>query len=94
MTGSLAFECSIGGVTAKIEAAATSGITKIIVPRTNMQDVLIDEKFSNMVEVVPVDSLDEVLEHALIQSDEKASLVNRLSKVVDKLTSVPDTRLA
>jgi len=97
MTGSLSVRgevLPIGGVTAKIEAAAKSGISKIIVPRTNMQDVLIDEKFTSMVEVVPVDSLDEVLEHALIQSEEKASLVDRLSKVVDKLTSVPDTRLA
>ena len=97
MTGSLSVRgevLPIGGVTAKIEAAAKSGISKIIVPRTNMQDVLIDEKFNSMVEVVPVDSLDEVLEHALIQSKEKAGLVDRLSKVVDKLTSVPDKRLA
>ena len=97
MTGSLSVRgevLPIGGVTAKIEAAAKSGISKVIVPRTNMQDVLIDEKFTSMVEVVPVDSLDEVLEHALIQSEKKAGLVDRLSKVVDKLTSVPDTRPA
>jgi len=45
-----------------------------------------------MVDVIAVDSLDEVLEHALIQSEEKDSLVDRLSKVVDKLTSIPDKR--
>ncbi|MEC9117986.1 MAG: S16 family serine protease, partial [Candidatus Thermoplasmatota archaeon] len=93
MTGSLSVRgevLPIGGVTAKIEAAAKSGITRIIVPRTNMRDVLIDEKYQSMVDVIAVDSLDEVLEHALIQSEEKDSLVDRLSKVVDKLTSIPD----
>ncbi len=93
MTGSLSVRgevLPIGGVTAKIEAAAKSGITRVIVPRTNMRDVLIDEKYQSMVEVIAVDSLDEVLEHALIQSEEKNSLVDRLSKVVDKLTSIPD----
>ncbi len=93
MTGSLSVRgevLPIGGVTAKIEAAAKSGITRVIVPRTNMRDVLIDEKYQSMVDVIAVDSLDEVLEHALIQSDEKDSLVDRLSKVVDKLTSIPD----
>ena len=93
MTGSLSVRgevLPIGGVTAKIEAAAKSGITRIIVPRTNMRDVLIDEKYQAMVDVIAVDSLDEVLEHALIQSEEKDGLVDRLSKVVDKLTSIPD----
>ena len=55
-----------------------------------MRDVLIDEKYQSMVEVIAVDSIDEVLEHALIQSEEKNRLGDRLSKVVDKLTSIPD----
>ena len=50
----------------------------MIIPRSNLQDVLIDEKYESMVEVLPVDSLDEVLQHALVGAEEKVSLVERL----------------
>lgn len=89
MTGSLSVRgevLPIGGVTAKIEAAARSGIKTIVVPRANMQDVLLDEKFEKMVEVVPVDTLDEVMEYALIMHEQKESLVERLGAVIDRLT--------
>ena len=39
-----------------------------------------------MVEVVPVDTLDEVMEFALIKHDQKAGLVERLGQVIDRLT--------
>ena len=48
MTGSLTVRgevLPIGGVSAKIEAAVRSGIEKVIIPRSNLQDVLIDEKY-------------------------------------------------
>ena len=92
MTGSLSVRgevLPIGGVTAKIEAAARSGIKTIVIPRANMQDVLLDEKFENMVTVVPVDSLDEVMQFALIKHAEKAGLVERLGLVIDRLTPIP-----
>ena len=37
--------------------------------------MLIDEKYEAMVEVLPVDSLDEVLQHALVGAEEKVTLV-------------------
>lgn len=89
MTGSLSVRgevLPIGGVTAKIEAAARSGIKTVVIPRANMQDVLLDEKFEKMVEVVPVDTLDEVMEYALIMHEQKESLVERLGAVIDRLT--------
>lgn len=89
MTGSLSVRgevLPIGGVTAKIEAAARSGVKTIVVPRSNMQDVLLDDTFEEMVEVVAVDTLDEVMEYALIKHEHKASLVERLSSVIDRLT--------
>ncbi len=48
MTGSLSVRgevLPIGGVSAKIEAAAKSGIRKVVIPRSNLNDVLIDDKF-------------------------------------------------
>jgi len=89
MTGSLSVRgevLPIGGVTAKIEAAASSGIKAVIVPRANMQDVLLDDKYQDMVEVIAVDSLDEVMRHALIKHEHKESLVERLTSVIDILT--------
>ena len=57
-----------------------------------LQDVLIDEKYESMVEVLPVDSLDEVLQHALVGAEEKVSLVERLANVIDTISSVPDSQ--
>lgn len=89
MTGSLSVRgevLPIGGVTAKIEAAARSGIKTVIIPRANEQDVLLDTKYESMIEVLPVDTLDEVMEYALIKHAEKAGLVERLGAVIDRLT--------
>lgn len=91
MTGSLSVRgevLPIGGVTAKIEAAARSGIKTVIIPRANLQDVLLDTKYESMIEVIAVDTLDEVMEYALIKHAEKAGLVERLGAVIDRLTPV------
>lgn len=89
MTGSLSVRgevLPIGGVTAKIEAAAAAGVKTVVIPRANMQDVLLDDKYVDIVDVIPVDSLDEVMEQALIKHDHKAGLVERLGNVIDRLT--------
>ncbi len=93
MTGSLTVRgevLPIGGVSAKIEAAVKSGIKRVVIPRSNMNDVLIDEKYESQVEILAVDSLDEVLEHALVGKEEKVSLVERLAKVIDTISSGTD----
>ncbi len=69
MTGSLSVRgdvLPIGGVTYKIEAAAKAGIKKVIIPRSNLDDVLIEDRYRSMVEVIPVDHIEEVLQNALI----------------------------
>jgi len=95
MTGSLSVRGEIlpvGGVTDKIEAAAKSGIEKVVIPRANLQDVLMDEKWEKKIEVFAVDSLDEVLEYALVGAEEKVSLVERLAKVIDTIAKGTDTQ--
>ncbi|MDP6906716.1 MAG: ATP-dependent protease LonB [Candidatus Thalassarchaeaceae archaeon] len=92
MTGSLSVRgevLPIGGVTAKIEAAAKSGINKVIIPRANLKDVLIDDQYKDQVEVIAVDTLDEVMENALVSNENKSSLVERLGSVIDRLTPNP-----
>jgi Lon-like ATP-dependent protease len=91
MTGSLSVRgevLPVGGVTAKIEAAARSGIKTVLIPQANEQDVLLDEEFAQVIEVIPVSTLDEVMEHALVSGDSKVSLVERLGAVIDILTPI------
>ena len=88
MTGSLSVRgevLPIGGVTAKIESAAKSGIKTVVIPRANSQDVLLDRQYED-IEVIAVDTLDEVMQQALVIGDKKTSLVERLSAVIDRLT--------
>ncbi len=85
MTGSLSVRgevLPIGGATPKIEAAAQVGIKKVIVPKANMNDVLIEERYRSMVEIVYVETLDEVLQHVLMQSAQKKSLVDKLAAIL------------
>ena len=44
-----------------------------------------------MVQIIPVDSLDEVLEHALVGEQEKVSLVERLANVIDTFSATSDS---
>ena len=83
MTGSLSVHGTVlpvGGITAKIEAAAKAGIKKVIIPKANMQDVLIEEEYKDMVEIIPVSTLKEVLEHALV-GDKREMLIQKLTSI-------------
>ncbi len=88
MTGSLSVRgevLPIGGVTAKIEASVRSGIKRVIIPHANANDVLLDDRFVEQAEIIPVETLDEVLEHALVADEKKSGLVKRLESVIDRL---------
>ena len=68
MTGSLSIRGTvlpIGGATAKVEAAVKAGIKKVLVPKANLNDVLIEDDYKDKIEVIPVETLPEVIEHAL-----------------------------
>ncbi|MFT4947622.1 MAG: Lon-like ATP-dependent protease [Natronomonas sp.] len=87
MTGSLSVRgdvLPVGGVTHKIEAAAKSGIDKIIIPKANEQDVMIEPEYKDQVEIIPVSHISEVLEVALAGEPEKDSLVDRLKSITGR----------
>ena len=84
MTGSLSVRgdvLPVGGVTHKIEAAAKAGCKRVIIPAANEQDVMIEDEFEEMIEVIPVSHISEVLEIALEGEPEKDSLVDRLKSI-------------
>jgi Lon-like ATP-dependent protease len=81
MTGSLSVRgdvLPIGGVTYKIEAAAKAGLKTVIIPRANEQDVMIEDEFAEMIDIVPVSHISEVLDVALVGDPEKDGFVDRL----------------
>ncbi|WP_423751201.1 ATP-dependent protease LonB [Salinirarus marinus] len=84
MTGSLSVRgdvLPVGGVTHKIEAAAKAGCDRVIIPEANMQDVMIEDEYKEMVEIIPVEHISEVLDVALEGEAEKDSLVDRLKHI-------------
>ncbi len=92
MTGSLSvlgLVLPVGGVTAKIEAAAKIGIKKVLIPKANMIDVLIEDDYADKIQVVPCDTLFDVLEHALEESAQKRTLLEKLHALEAGLAGGP-----
>jgi len=93
MTGELSIRGKVkpvGGVAAKIEAAIQAGCKKVIIPKENWQ-----ARFSHMdceTQIIPVDTLSEVLEGALltekVRETVKVSLAEKdiaIHKVLKKM---------
>jgi len=55
----------VGGVTYKVEAAIDAGMKYVIVPRTNIQDIVLEKDRLKKIKIIPVDTIVEVLEHIL-----------------------------
>jgi len=90
MTGSLSVRgdvLPVGGVTFKIEAAAKAGIKTVLIPRTNLDDVLIEERFRPLVTVIPVDTINDVLKYALVPQNTEGFL-SKLRKMAIRSTEV------
>ena len=89
LTGSLSVRgqvLPVGGVTAKIEAAAETGVTKVLIPAMNMQDVLLDSKYKDMVKIIPVSTLKDVLDNILVAGPRKEGLLEKLAKFLPSST--------
>jgi ATP-dependent Lon protease len=77
MTGSLSVRgdvLPVGGVTFKIEAAVKAGIKTVLIPRSNIDDVMIEERYRSLVDVIPVDHIEDVLKHALVPENNEGFL--------------------
>ncbi|MFT4312842.1 MAG: ATP-dependent protease LonB [Candidatus Woesearchaeota archaeon] len=66
MTGSLSVRGTIlpvGGVTYKVEAAIEAEIKRVIVPHSNMDDIVLSKSQAKSIEIIPVHTLLDVLEN-------------------------------
>ncbi|MCI4353297.1 MAG: ATP-dependent protease LonB [Thermoplasmata archaeon] len=92
MTGSLSVRgqvLPVGGVTAKVEAAADAGLKRVLVPADNLSDLVLENRYLNQIEVIPVQTLRDVLRYALVgQGAKKESLLERLAAMVHATTRI------
>ncbi|MBS3062448.1 MAG: ATP-dependent protease LonB [Candidatus Diapherotrites archaeon] len=85
MTGSLSVRgevLPVGGVTAKVQAAIVAGFKEVIVPKANLEDVILPKSELAKIRVHPVSTLSEVLELAFEKTESKAKLLSSLRKLL------------
>ncbi len=84
----------IGGATAKIEAAAEAGMKKVLIPKSNMKDVMIEKKYEDMIEIIPTETLSDVLENILISGSKKDNLIEKMKSIGSRVAEkVPQTTI-
>jgi Lon-like ATP-dependent protease len=69
MTGSLSVRgevLAVGGITAKVEAAIDAGMKRVIVPKSNKNDIFVDKHKLKNIKVIPVAKIQEVLKESMV----------------------------
>ena len=77
MTGSLSVRgevLAIGGVTAKVEAAIEAGIKRVIIPKTNENDLILSKEQKEKIKIIPAETIKDVLKEALIWKGKESIL--------------------
>ncbi len=90
MTGSLSVRGTVlpvGGVTAKVEAAIDAGLKKVIIPRPNYNDIVLDENHKDRIEILPAETIMDVLENALVISPERQKFIDRVRNIFKPIVS-------
>ncbi|PAD26194.1 ATP-dependent protease LonB [Niallia circulans] len=75
----------IGGVVAKVKAAKAAGVQKVIIPQENMQVILEEIKD---ITIIPVQTLNEVLENALLKEEWKEEAIPASTIALSKKDSI------
>lgn len=82
MTGSLNVRgrvLPVGAVTAKLEAAASSGIKMALIPADNAKDVMIRNRYYETMDIFAMTTYRDVAEYAFVDCPEKTALLERLA---------------
>ena len=81
----------IGGLKEKLLAAKRGGLKTVLIPIDNKKDLVeIPNNIKKQLNIIPVDSIDQVIENALVQSPQEISVLDssKLSPTSD--ISIPD----
>ena len=88
MTGELTLRgrvLPIGGLKEKLTAAARAGVTTVLVPARNKSDLVdLPDEVERLLEIKQVETIDEVLELALLAPDERARLSGGVRVSLDR----------
>jgi Lon-like ATP-dependent protease len=82
MTGSISVRgevLPVGGVTSKVEAAIEAGMKNVIVPKSNLKDIIIDKNKIKKIRIIPVETIETVLKEALVW-DGNEKIINKIIK--------------
>ncbi|MDO8647538.1 MAG: ATP-dependent protease LonB [Candidatus Diapherotrites archaeon] len=85
MTGSLSVRgevMPVGGITAKVQAAIKAGFKEVIIPASNMDDVVLPKADLERITIIPAKNLSEVLEHAFEKNNARTKLLADLKKLL------------
>jgi ATP-dependent Lon protease len=89
MTGEInlrGYVTEIGGLKEKLLAALRGGITKALIPADNAKDLPdIPDKVKKDIEIIPVSTIEEVLEHALVRMP--MAIPPEKGEKIDQITS-------
>jgi len=85
MTGSLSVRgevLPVGGVSAKVLAAINAGFKEVIIPKSNVGDIVLPDDSLKKIKLIPVSSIYDVLENAFSDCPEKKKLLADLDKIL------------
>ena len=86
MTGSLSVRgkvLPVGGISSKVEAAIDVGIKTVLLPKSNLQDIVIEKSKLKKIKIIPVTTIEEVLKYTLDWNGKKKlkeKIINNLKK--------------
>jgi Lon-like ATP-dependent protease len=93
MTGSLSVRgevLPVGGVTGKIQAAITAGFKEVIIPKANLQDVVLPKSELAKIKIIPASNLNDVLKNAFETGQKKNSFLSSLEKVLKEFPKIKE----
>ena len=67
----------IGGLKEKLLAAKRGGLKTVLIPIDNKKDLVeIPDNINNQLNIIPIDSIDQVIENSLVQSPQEISVLD------------------
>ncbi|MEM4256789.1 MAG: ATP-dependent protease LonB [Candidatus Diapherotrites archaeon] len=84
MTGSLSVRgevLPVGGVSAKVSAAIAAGLKEVIIPKSNVNDIVLPKEKLSKIKIIPASTLHDVLVNAFADDNNKKHLLNNMKKL-------------
>ena len=88
MTGEITLSgevLAIGGLKEKLYAAKSAGVKTVLIPKDNVKNLEeVPDSTKDALEIIPVEKIEDVLEHALVYPVDKVKLPRRKKQTASK----------